>query len=125
MLVKIQFLFSFLLCAALLGAAHAGTTDAVEAKRIEYLIQSVERLPNAKFIRNGSAYDAKEASEHLRMKLRKAGDRVKTADDFIQLCASKSYISGEPYQIRMADGTVINSETFLRQKLKELNKSGR
>jgi hypothetical protein len=110
-------------CLVLLaGPTIAQTT---EAQKIEYLIDSVEKLSDAKFIRNGSAYDARAAGDHLRMKLRRAGGRVKTADDFIRYIASKSSMSGEPYKIRFADGRVVTSEAFLRGKLKALEAGGR
>jgi Family of unknown function (DUF5329) len=96
-----------------------GAQDTIEKKKIEFLISSVENLKEAKFIRNGSEYNGKEAAEHLRMKFRKAGDKVQTADDFISLCASKSYISGKPYMIRSSDGKTIKSEEYFREKLKE------
>jgi hypothetical protein len=94
--------------------------DLSEGARIEYLIASVEALEGAKFIRNGREYEARTASNHLRLKLRGVGDRVKTAGDFITLCASKSSMSGEPYLIRLADGTTVKAEVFFRDKLKEI-----
>jgi hypothetical protein len=54
----------------------------------------------------------------LRLKLKVAGNKVKTAEDFIKLCASKSSITGEPYLMRLADGTIVKSEVFFRNKLK-------
>ena len=101
------------------AAANAGGTTPLEARKIEYLIAAIETLPNAQFIRNGTAYDAKGAADHLRLKLQNAGARVVTAEDFIRVCASVSSISGLPYQIRFADGNTVTSETFLRQKLLE------
>ena len=35
--------------------------DNIEKKKIEFLLSSVENLKGAKFIRNGSEYDAKQA----------------------------------------------------------------
>jgi hypothetical protein len=93
--------------------------DNIEKKKIEYLISSVENLKSAKFIRNGSEYAGKEAAEHLRMKLQKAGSHVQRADDFINLCASQSYITGKPYMIKFSDGKTIRAEEFFRNKLKE------
>ena len=95
--------------------------DNIEKKKIEFLISSVENLKESKFIRNGTEHDGKEAVEHLRMKLDKAGGKVQTADDFIKLCASKSYISGKPYLIRSSDGTTVKAEQYFREKLKEYN----
>jgi hypothetical protein len=94
--------------------------DNIEKKKIEFLLSSVENLKGAKFIRNGSEYDdGKAAAAHLRMKLQNAGNRVQTADDFIRLCASRSYITGKPYMIRLSNGKTIKSEEYFREKLKE------
>jgi hypothetical protein len=92
-----------------------------ENEKIQYLISSVEKLEGAKFTRNGTVHSGKEAASHLRMKLQKAGDKVKTAEDFIRLCASKSYVSGNPYTIRLADGKTIKAGVYFRDKLKKYN----
>lgn len=96
---------------------YAAPPAALEERKIDYLIAAIENLQNAQFIRNGVAYEAKAAADHLRLKRRGAGSRVATADDFIRLCASISSMSGIPYQIRFSDGSVVSSETFLRQQL--------
>src|SRR5262249_207266 len=93
-----------------------------ETARIEYLIASVGLLPQAQFIRNGTVYDGKAAVDHLRLKLRFAGSRVKTAEDFIRYCATGSRVSGQPVQIRFADGRVMPSAQFLLQKLREYDR---
>jgi len=102
----------------LLTAAHVCAQDPSETARIQYLLASVEALEGAKFIRNGSEHDARAAADHLRLKLRAAGSKVKTAEDFIRFCASRSSMTGEPYLIRLSDGTTVRSEVFFRNKLK-------
>lgn len=97
--------------------SHAEEMDAMESRKIEYLIASIETLENAEFIRNGRAHDAGAAADHLRLKLRKAGSRVKTAQDFIRYCATGSSMSGKPYQIRFADGRTVATGEYLRQQL--------
>lgn len=92
-----------------------------EEQKIEKLILFIENS-DAKFIRNGSEYSAKEAAEHLRMKRRKAGSKIKTAKDFIDHIASKSYMSGEPYQMKFSNGSVINTRDILYHELKKLEK---
>ena len=114
---------AFVILALFSGALSA--QDNIEKKKIEFLISSVENL-KAKFIRNGSEYnDGKVAAEHLRMKLKTAGSRVKTADDFIRLCASQSYLTGRPYMIRLSNGKTIKSEEYFREKLKEYYLTGK
>ena len=88
-----------------------------EQRKIEYLISAIADMKDAKFIRNGSEYDAQRAASHLRLKLRFAGSRVKTADDFITCCATNSSMSGEKYWIKFPDGHMVESAIFLREKL--------
>ena len=102
--------------------AHGGSSASLEDRKIEYLIAAIEALPDAQFIRNGIAYDAKSAADHLRLKRQMAGARVATAEDFIRLCASVSSLSGLPYQIRFADGRTVTTEAYLRQKLAEFER---
>jgi hypothetical protein len=97
--------------------APAFGQQAIEQRKIEYLINAVGELRGATFIRNGSEYDARQAVEHLRLKLGHAGSRVRTAEDFIAYCATGSSISGDRYRIRFADGQVRDTAEFLRGKL--------
>lgn len=113
---NIPFLFMTVL---LLITGFAYAQEPREEAKIQYLISTVETLNGAEFIRNGKVYGARKAADHLRFKLKMAGDRVKTAEDFIRLCASKSSLSGEPYQIRYSDGSTVESSVFFRKKLQE------
>ena len=103
-----------------LMGGHAYAQDSSEAAKIRYLIGSVETLQGVRFLRNGGEYDAPKAADHLRLKLKMAGDRVKTAEDFIRLCGSKSSVSGEAYWMRFPDGTTMEAEAFFRERLKAL-----
>jgi Family of unknown function (DUF5329) len=106
---------------ALLGllALPAHARDAVEDRKIDYLIGAVEQMHDATFIRNGGEYNAQQAADHMRLKLKYAGNRVRTAQDFILCCATGSSITGTPYQIKFADGHTVPSADFLRQRLAE------
>ncbi|MEN8136749.1 MAG: DUF5329 family protein [Thermodesulfobacteriota bacterium] len=99
------------------SSAAASGSESPEAEKIRYLISSVEILPGATFIRNGAEHSPREAAEHLRMKLDKAGRRVRTAEDFIRLCASRSFLSRKPYHLKFGNGKVVATEKFLREKL--------
>ena len=90
-----------------------------EQHRIDYLIDSVAALQGASFIRNGKAYDATKAASHMRLKLRFAGSKVHTAEDFIVYCGTGSSVSGTKYTIRFADGHSVDSASYLRHKLAE------
>jgi uncharacterized protein DUF5329 len=114
---------SLTIFALMIFTTAAAAPDPVEARKIERLIAALAQLGNAKFIRNGTAYDAGKAADHLRLKLREAGDRVASAEDFIVLCGSRSSMSGKPYEIVFDDGRRITSEAFLRAKLNDLQSS--
>lgn len=100
----------------------ANDRSPAENARIEYLLAIVASMHDAQFIRNGTSYDSAAAAKHLRLKLRAAGARIKTAEDFILYCASTSSVSGRPYEIRFSDGRVVRSADFLRGKLREFDK---
>ena len=92
-----------------------------EEQKIEKLINYIEKS-EALFIRNGTEYPAKEAAEHLRMKRKKAGNKVKTAKDFIDIIASKSYMSGEAYKMKFKNGSTINTRDMLYNELRKIEK---
>ena len=94
-----------------------------EEQKIDYLIQCVVNLKDAEFIRNGKSYDSRTAAEHLSMKRKKAGTRIKTVNDFIEKLASHSLISGKPYLIRYKSGREIDARTFYKQCLAGLKKT--
>ena len=89
-----------------------------ETQKIERLIAYIEGLGSARFVRNGSDYSPAEAASHLRLKLKKAGDRVRTAEQFIEFCATRSSKSGDPYLIRFEDGRVRGAGEVLREQLR-------
>ena len=114
---------SFVVLALLSGVVYA--QEDVEKKKIDFLLSSVENMMGVKFIRNGTEHDGKEAAAHLRMKLQKAGGKVRTADDFIRLCGSRSFLSGKPYRIISSDGKTVNSDRYFREKLKEFDSASK
>jgi hypothetical protein len=88
-----------------------------ESEKIDQLIQHVQAMEGAVFIRNGAEHTATEAAEHLRKKSNAAGDDLKNATDFIEKIASQSSITGEVYQIRSADGRTTPAGEILRAHL--------
>ena len=111
-------LLAILMLCGVVGV-RAADMSSLETQKIEFLLASIEALQNARFIRNGTAYDAKAASDHLRLKLSNAGSKVKSAEDFIRVCASVSSLSGKPYLVRFSDGRQITAEDYFNGKLRE------
>ncbi len=100
-----------------ISSVSAYARDAGEEQKIQYLITSIENSQGIMFLRNGEEHGCVKAADHLRLKLEKAGDRIKTVEDFIRF-GSKSYISGKPYKMRYPDGTTVEVEKFFRDRLK-------
>lgn len=90
--------------------------SATAQDEINYLIRYIENS-GARFIRNGSEYSAKEGADHMRDKLKSAGRRVKTAEDFIAGIATKSYLSGKPYLVKLTDGKTVPTGPWLTEAL--------
>ncbi|HLP29960.1 MAG TPA: DUF5329 family protein, partial [Geothrix sp.] len=84
------------------------------------LIQAVANLQGAVFLRNGTEHTPQQAADHLRLKWKNAGGRVKTAPDFIRHCASGSSMSGRPYEIRLKDGRTVLARDWFWTELKRL-----
>ncbi len=100
----------------LVTAAFAFALEPQVKAEIDGLINFV-RTSDVRFIRNGSEYSAAEGADHLSDKLKKAGDRVKTTDDFITGIASKSYLSGKPYKVKFPDGRTQPTGEWLKAQL--------
>ncbi len=95
-----------------------------EQTRIEKLIRFVETQKDMTFIRNGTEYSCADAGKFLRGKLESMGKEVTTAREFIERIATKSSMSGKPYQVKFADGRMIPASQFLGEELKRLDGGG-
>jgi len=107
---------------SLLGLAFltvaSAAPSAIAQTEINYLLGFVESS-GCEFYRNGSWYDSKRAQAHLRDKYQilAAADQISTAEDFIEKAATKSGLSGRPYQVRCGGGEAVTSNQWLRDVL--------
>lgn len=100
------------------GSAVAATSE--EQDRIDMLIKAVGKQSGLVFIRNGSEHSAEEAVNHLRRKMRSAGNRISTAEEFIDHLATGSSFSGKPYMIRQSGKEPEPAGIFLHRLLREV-----
>lgn len=117
-------MLALVLLIAITGPAIAADDAPVELAKVETIIRSLGALKDAKFIRNGSTYDAKTAVKFLLNKLDRHRAEIKSAAEFIEIHASKSS-SGFPYLIRFADGREIKCSEYLASQLKKLESAPR
>lgn len=82
---------------------------------------------SCEFNRNGDWFSAAEAKAHLERKLSYLEDKklVKTAEQFIDLGASKSSMSGKPYLVRCGGAAPVESKTWLTRELATVRAAGK
>ena len=118
--VKIP-IFGFVLY-LFLGCYIAFAETAAESEKlattINYLLSFVENS-DCTFIRNEKAHTAKEAVAHMRRKYGHFKDEINTPEEFIRLAASKSIMSGKPYMVRIKNGKLMKSETWMLEALED------
>lgn len=115
---RIAPLLSLLLCFASLGLQAAPSPEA--RSEISALLNFVEHS-DCRFIRNGSEYSGSAASAHLQKKLDYLENKglVDSAEDFIDRAATKSSMSGRPYQVSCPNGKQ-DASAWLTGELKHL-----
>ncbi|PXX59545.1 hypothetical protein SAMN05660489_04571 [Pseudomonas sp. LAMO17WK12:I10] len=90
---------------AMASSAQAQTTPQA-AQEIKGLLDFVEHS-QCQFVRNGTEYPAPQARQHLEKKLNylEGKNMVSSAEDFIDLAATKSSMSGKAYEVRCPEGS--------------------
>ena len=75
------------------------------------------------FIRNSDRHDAFDAAEHMNSKYEYFRDKIKTPEDFIERCASKSLLSGKPYLVVLENGEEVRTDDWLLRALTNYRRS--
>ena len=108
------------------GSVIAQTPSAKTTQEVGQLFAALKQS-NCEFSRNGSWYNAEKASDHLQRKydylLKKR--LVTTTESFIDLAATKSSISGKPYQVRCGKTAPISSNSWFKSQLNTVRSGGR
>jgi len=78
------------------------------------------------FNRNGYWYSASEAKKHLITKLEylERWSTVVSTEQFIELAASKSSVSGQPYLVRCQNAAPVSSAVWLSTRLQQMRTPG-
>jgi len=89
------------------------------------LLKYVSNLDGAVFTRNGTTHTAKESAAHMRMKWQRQKKKILSAENFIDLCGSKSYLSGKRYTIKLKGGTEKFSDDILKAELEKIRSASK
>jgi hypothetical protein len=112
---------STVVLAVLLGMA-VGSLSAQENPEIAHLLNFVASS-QCRFMRNGKWYGAEQGREHLERKYGHIEHRIRDADDFIEIVASESSITGRAYRVRCGDREMPTAR-WLKEELQRFRKSG-
>jgi hypothetical protein len=96
---------------------RAALPRSVQAE-VDSLLASIE-ASGCSFYRNGSWHDSKAAVAHLRDKYDYlvARDLIATTEDFIERAATKSSVSGQPYEVKCGSSAAVTSSQWMYGKL--------
>lgn len=96
--------------------SHAGMES-----EIDHLLEYIE-TSGCTFNRNGTIHDSQDACEHIRKKYTHTKRYIKTTEDFIQYAATKSSMSGRPYQVT-CEGNEMPTAKWLLDELARFRKT--
>jgi hypothetical protein len=103
--------------AVLHGARAAGQPSSDVEPTVRYLIDYVAGS-DLTFVRNEKRYSGAEAAQHMQRKYEHFTDDIHSVDDFIELAASRSLLSGKAYQVISASGDTVPTGEWLRRVLR-------
>lgn len=89
---------------------------------IDYLLTYIGSS-NCIYIRNNTEHSSTDAVKHISRKYKHFSDEIKTAEDFIELSASRSSLTGKDYWVRCGNSEAIKAEQWLLSELKEFRQT--
>ena len=121
--MRTKILYAFVAAAVMLGPIQAeagknseGAMDGDLGATITHLLEYI-RTSDVVFIRNGKEHSAEDAAGHIGKKYNHYKKKIWTPEDFIEKSATRSMMSGKPYQVRLKDGTVMAASDWLLAEL--------
>lgn len=106
-------------------SGKAATPVAVHSE-IQGLLSMLAKS-GCEFNRNGNWYSSEKAVQHLRRKLNyieQQGD-LQNTEQFIELAATKSSLSGKAYQVRCAGSPLVSGQVWMLNALQQLRREQR
>lgn len=96
-------------------SSHADVPPGQQAE-VEHLIAYLENS-DCSMLRNGREYSGEEGARHVRRKYEHFRDKIDSTEEFIELSASKSTISGKPYEVHCPGQPSKESAAWLLEEL--------
>jgi len=104
--IKILIVISILYCS--ISYSHSKTSDTTSLE-IQHLLLYIKNS-GCKLERNGKKYGGAKAYKHI---------QKKTAEEFIELCATRSLLSGREYKVYCSEYSMpVNTDYWLLEELR-------
>ena len=94
-----------------------GDVPVSQVAEVQHLIEYL-RTSDCEMIRNGKAHSSEDGARHMRRKYDYFRGDISSTEEFIEYSATKSTMSGRPYQVQCPGKEPVNSADWL---LRELN----
>ena len=102
-------------CASLLEAQATGRPAPADIDASIRCLIDVVAASEYAFLRNSRRYSGVQAAQHLQRKYAHFREQIHTVDDFIALAASRSLLTGKPYQVVDTAGAITPTSRWLQQ----------
>ena len=102
-------------CLLVSSSSAADVAPSVQ-REIEHLLDFVQNS-SCVIERNGKSYEAAAAAPHIRKKYAYFEDEIETSEDFIELSATRSTMTGRDYLVRCGGGEQIRTQDWLLREL--------
>ena len=100
----------------LLASSVSATGSAEQKLETNHLLSFVKNSP-CKIVRNGKVYDGSRSVTHIQKKYDYFQDDIETTEQFIELSATKSTLSGKYYTVVCGDDQSLKTRDWLLQEL--------
>ena len=102
-----------------LGCSALADVPPGQRAEVEHLIAYLA-TSHCVMIRNGKRHDGEEAAQHVRRKYEYFREKITSTEDFIARSATKSTMSGRPYEVQCPGEEPLSSADWLLAELAAL-----
>jgi hypothetical protein len=112
-----------LLCLALLvGVAAEADVPPPQVAEVEHLLDYLAGS-DCKMVRNGKSHSGEDGARHVQRKYDHFREEIDSTEQFIELSASRSLRTGQPYEVHCPDHPPVPSAEWLLTELQNYRAS--
>jgi hypothetical protein len=108
--------FSLIVLLAIVCDNQALAENPALKPEIDHLLTYISSS-NCVYIRNNTEHSSTDAVKHISRKYKHFFDEIKSAEDFIELSASRSSLTGKDYWVRCGSGDSMKARSWLITEL--------